>query len=64
MKDKTQTDLAFSAHKREQTRRALSMTMSERLAWLERALDEMGAIHGIARRARLARASGGTGEID
>lgn len=52
---KQQRDAAFAAHKREQARRALSMTMAERLAWLERALDEMRSLHGIARNAKPAR---------
>ena len=41
---------AFAAHKREQARRALAMTMAERLRWLEVTLDEMRALRGLARR--------------
>ncbi|HLT38701.1 MAG TPA: Uma2 family endonuclease [Enhygromyxa sp.] len=43
-------DAAFAAHKRDQARRALSMTMAERLDWLDDALDEFGELHGIAAR--------------
>jgi hypothetical protein len=44
-------DEAFAAHKREQARRALGMTMTERLAWLEDVLTELGELQGLARQA-------------
>jgi Uma2 family endonuclease len=46
--DRNEIDAAFAAHKREQARRALSMSMAERLEWLDQALDEVGELHGIA----------------
>src|SRR5690606_25126084 len=48
MTDRSEIDAAFAAHKLEQARRALSMSMAERLAWLDDALDEFGELHGIA----------------
>jgi hypothetical protein len=53
MTDRDQrVDEAFAAHKREQAQRALTLTMAERLAWLEDALQELGELRGLAQRPR------------
>jgi hypothetical protein len=48
--DPTQVDAAFAAHKREQARRALAMTPSERLRWLEITVRELRNLQGLAKR--------------
>jgi hypothetical protein len=50
--DDRSLDAAFAAHKLEQGRRALTMTMAERLAWLEDALLELAQLRGLAGSAR------------
>jgi hypothetical protein len=49
--DREELDAAFAAHKRQQARRALLMTPAERLRWLDDALQELGALRGLARTA-------------
>lgn len=43
---------AFAAHKREQARRALSLTPAERLRWLERTVLELKKLQALADLAR------------
>jgi hypothetical protein len=43
------SDAAFADHKREQARRALAMSMTERVQWLDDALELFGDLYGIAR---------------
>ncbi len=52
MDSREQIDAAFAAHKREQAKRALAMTMGERLEWLERTLAGLDELHGAALRAQ------------
>jgi hypothetical protein len=47
--DRHSVDAAFAAHKREQAKRALSMTPAERLRWLETTVREFGKLRGLAR---------------
>ncbi len=51
--DRREVDAAFAAHKREQARRALSMTPAERLRWLEDTVQELRKLQGLAMDAKV-----------